>query len=60
MIFGTIMVGSGFGVSTGTLLGAWLHDITGGYTAVFLFSGFCVVMGALPFWTYRSLRRYGP
>lgn len=60
VIFGTIMVGSGVGVSAGTLLGAMLHDLTGGYTAVFLFSGFCVIMGALPFWTYRSLRAYGP
>lgn len=60
MIFGTIMVGSGFGVAFGTFSGATLHDMTGGYTAVFLFSAFCVVMGALPFWTYRSLRAYGP
>jgi MFS family permease len=59
-IFGTIMVGSGVGVSLGTFIGAALHDWTGGYTAVFLFSGFCVVMGALPFWSYRSLRAYGP
>lgn len=60
MIFGTIMVGSGFGVAFGTFSGASLHDLTGGYTAVFLFSAFCVVLGALPFWTYRSLRAFGP
>ncbi|WP_374303364.1 MFS transporter [Ferrovibrio sp.] len=60
MIFGTIMVGSGMGVSSGTLIGAKLHDLTGGYTAVFLFAAVCVIAGALPFWTYRSLRRYGP
>lgn len=60
MIFGTIMVGSGLGVSSGTLIGAKLHDMTGGYTAVFLFAAFCVINGALPFWTYRSLRRHGP
>ncbi|HEX6957626.1 MAG TPA: MFS transporter [Ferrovibrio sp.] len=60
VIFGTIMVGSGAGVSFGTLVGAWLHDLTGGYTAVFLFSAFCVINGALPFWSYRSLRAYGP
>lgn len=59
MIFGTIMVGSGLGVAAGTLIGAKLHDITGGYTAVFLFSAFSIIMGALPFWTYRSLRVYG-
>lgn len=59
MIFGTIMVGSGLGVASGTLIGAKLHDLTGGYTAVFAFAGFCVVMGALPFWTYRALRRFG-
>lgn len=60
IIFGTIMVGAGVGVSVGTYIGATLHDWTGGYTAVFLFSGFCVLMGALPFWSYRSLRAYGP
>jgi len=60
MIFGTIMVGSGLGVALGTFAGAKLHDLTGGYTAVFLFSGFCVIMGALPFWTYRALRAHGP
>lgn len=60
VIFGTIMVGSGLGVAFGTFTGAKLHDLTGGYTAVFLFSGFCVMMGALPFWTYRALRAYGP
>lgn len=60
MIFGTIMVGSGFGIAFGTFSGATLHDLTGGYTAVFLFSALCVVLGAMPFWTYRSLRAYGP
>jgi MFS family permease len=59
-IFGTIMVGSGLGIACGTFTGAKLHDLTGGYAGVFLFSGFCVVMGALPFWTYRALRAYGP
>ena len=60
MIFGTMMVGSGLGVAFGTFTGAILHDITGGYTAVFLFSGLCVLLGAMPFWTYRSLRAHGP
>lgn len=60
MIFGTIMVGSGLGVAFGTFSGAMLHDLTGGYTTVFLFSACCIVMGALPFWSYRSLRAYGP
>lgn len=57
-IFGMVMVGSGLGVAAGTFIGAKLHDVTGGYAAVFLFSGFCIILGALPFWTYRSLRRY--
>ncbi|WP_341895828.1 MFS transporter [Ferrovibrio terrae] len=60
VIFGTIMVGSGFGIAFGTFTGAILHDITGGYTGVFLFSAVCILMGAMPFWTYRSLRAYGP
>ena len=60
MIFGTMMVGSGLGVGSGTFIGAILHDLTGGYTAVFLFSGVCVLLGAMPFWTYSALRRFGP
>lgn len=60
MIFGTMMVGSGLGVALGTFTGAILHDLTGGYTAVFLFSGICVLLGAMPFWTYSALRRFGP
>lgn len=58
MIFGTMMVGSGLGISFGTFTGATLHDLTGGYTAVFLFSGVCVLLGAMPFWTYSALRRF--
>lgn len=60
MIFGTMMVGSGLGIGFGTFTGATLHDLTGGYTAVFLFSGVCVLLGAMPFWTYSALRRFGP
>lgn len=60
MIFGTMMVGSGLGIGFGTFTGATLHDLTGGYTAVFVFSGLCVLLGAMPFWTYSALRRYGP
>lgn len=60
VIFGTMMVGSGLGVGSGTFIGAILHDLTGGYTAVFLFSGICVLLGAMPFWTYSALRRFGP
>lgn len=55
-IIGTLMLGSGIGVSAGTYLGAKLHDMTGGYDAVFAFSGLCVLLGAMPFWTYRALR----
>lgn len=60
MIFGTMMVGSGLGVAFGTFAGATLHDLTGGYAAVFVFSGLCVLLGAMPFWTYSALRRFGP
>lgn len=55
-IFGTVMLGSGLGIAAGSYLGALLHDLTGSYNAVFVYSGICVVLGALPFWTYRALR----
>ncbi len=55
-IFGMIMLGSGMGVAMGSFCGALLHDLTGGYTAVFIYSGISVVLGAMPFWTYRALR----
>ncbi|WP_428245989.1 MFS transporter [Ferrovibrio sp.] len=55
-IFGTVMLGSGLGIASGSFFGALLHDLTGSYNAVFVYSGICVVLGALPFWTYRALR----
>lgn len=55
-IFGTIMLGSGLGIAFGTFAGASLHDLTGGYTAVFAYSAVSVLLGAMPFWTYRALR----
>lgn len=55
-IFGMVMLGSGLGIALGSYFGALLHDLTGGYTAVFIYSGICVVLGAMPFWTYRALR----
>lgn len=56
-IYGFIMMGSGLGTFAGTFIGALLHDITGGYSAVFAFSGICLVCGSLPFWTLRVLRK---
>jgi len=55
-IYGAMMIGSGIGTFSGTFIGALLHDISGGYTVVFIFSGISVLLGATPFWTYRALR----
>src|SRR3546814_20673579 len=54
--FGTIMVGSGVGVSPSTVIGAMLPDWTGGFTAVFMFFGFWARVGVVPVWGGSEVR----
>jgi len=56
VILGCITLGAGSGTFSGSLAGAWLHDETGSYVAVFSFSAVTMLLGVLPFLTLRSLR----
>lgn len=58
-IYGMIMLGGGFGNALGTYAGAKIHDLTGGYSAVFIYASISILLGAMPFWTYRALREPG-
>lgn len=55
-IFGTISIGSGLGGALGAWSGGFLHDLTGSYNALILFSLASVVLGMIPFLTVRLLR----
>ena len=45
-IYGLISVGMGLGGSLGAWIGGVLHDLTGGYTAVMIFSALSLLMAA--------------
>ena len=45
-IYGLITVGSGVGGSLGAWIGGVLHDLTGGYTAVMVFSAISLLLAA--------------
>jgi MFS family permease len=55
-IFGTISIGSGLGAAAGSWSGGLIHDFTGGYDALLLFSLVNVILGMIPFLAVRALR----
>lgn len=55
-IYGTISIGSGLGAALGSWSGGLIHDFTGGYDALLLFSLISVVLGMIPFLAIRALR----
>lgn len=56
-IFGTISIGSGLGAALGSWSGGLIHDITGGYDALLLFSLASVILGMIPFLVVPALRQ---
>ncbi|MBX3453153.1 MFS transporter [Ferrovibrio sp.] len=56
VILGCVTLGAGSGMFAGSLMGAFLHDVTGGYVAVFCYSAISLLIGVLPFLTVRALR----
>lgn len=56
MIYGTISIGSGLGAALGAWSGGFLHDLTGSYDALMIFSLVSVILGMIPFLTVRLLR----
>lgn len=55
MIYGTVTLGGGLGAASGSAMGGLLHDLTGGYDAVFAYSFVALCLGTLPFWLVRGL-----
>lgn len=54
-IFGTIFMLMSFGSAFGSWISGFLHDLTGSYQAAFVFSGLCILLACMPFWTSRRL-----
>lgn len=55
-IYGTISIGSGLGAALGSWSGGLIHDFTGDYDALLLFSLISVILGMIPFLAIRALR----
>lgn len=56
-IFGTISIGSGLGSGLGSWSGGLIHDWTGSYNWLIVFSLANVVLGLIPFLVVPALRR---
>lgn len=56
-IYGSVALGGGIGGAVGSFLGGALHDLTGGYDAVFAVAIVSAILGATPFWTIKALGR---
>jgi len=46
------------GAALGSLIGGVLHDFTGSYTMVLVFSLCAIALASAPFWTVPALRNY--
>jgi MFS family permease len=57
-IYGTIYAANAFGAAFGSLMGGVLHDLTGGYRAVFVFALAAIAAAATPMWIVRELREF--
>jgi MFS family permease len=55
-IYGTILATNAIGAAVGSLAAGFLHDLTGGYRASFVFALISISLAALPFFTVRELR----
>ncbi|MGL5167474.1 MAG: MFS transporter [Afipia sp.] len=56
-IYGTISIGSGLGAAMGSWAGGLIHDFTGNYDVLLLFSLVSVVLGMIPFLVVPALRQ---
>jgi MFS family permease len=57
VIYGTISVGSGIGMASGSFFSGLLYDLTGTYEAVFFYSGISLLIGSAPFILVREMRK---
>ena len=56
-IYGTISIGSGLGAALGSWAGGLIHDFTGNYDVLLVFSLVSVVLGMIPFLVVPALRQ---
>ena len=56
-VFGLIMIGLGLGGATGAWIAGWLHELTGGYQATFIFALMICGLGIALFWLIPELAR---
>jgi len=59
VIFGSISIGGGMGVASGSFVSGFIYDITQSYGAAFTYAGICMLAGGLPVLIIPSLRRSG-
>jgi len=57
-IYGTVFAVNSIGAALGSLIGGVLHDFTGSYTMVLVFSLCSIALASAPFWTVPALRNY--
>jgi MFS family permease len=57
-IYGTVFAVNSIGAALGSLIGGVLHDFTGSYTMVLVFSLCAIALASAPFWTVPALRNY--
>ncbi|MEX1036584.1 MAG: MFS transporter [Sneathiella sp.] len=55
-IYGSISVGGGLGMASGSFFSGLLYDLTGSYDVIFSFSIICLVIGATPFFLVPGIR----
>ncbi|MBO6825060.1 MAG: MFS transporter [Sneathiella sp.] len=59
VIFGSISIGGGMGVASGSFMSGLIYDMTNSYGAAFTYAGICMLVGGLPPILIPSLRRSG-
>ena len=56
LIYGPLNVGNGVGSAVAPWFGGFVHDLTGSYRVVFVFSIVSSALGATCFWLARARR----
>tara|TARA_R110000787_G_scaffold45528_1_gene111169 strand:- start:6459 stop:7769 length:1311 start_codon:yes stop_codon:yes gene_type:complete len=55
-IYGSISVGGGLGMASGSFFSGLLYDLTGSYDVIFSYSIICLLLGSSPFFLVRGIR----
>jgi predicted MFS family arabinose efflux permease len=57
-IYGTVFACNSLGAALGSLMGGVIHDLSGGYALVLVFSLCSLSLASMPFWTVPALKNY--